>query len=63
MKAAYAVTGVFSKLGGVQCDTDLPNKKVARTLSTVWALPESLGKVGKAISYRSPEGQGPGSAA
>lgn len=57
MKAALmqSVTQVLNKLGGVQFDTGLPNKKVARTLSTMDTLLEYLGKTGKAISYLDPK--------
>lgn len=49
-----------AKLGGVQCDTDLPNKKVAKTLSTVWALLESWEKKERPFPTAAPSGKGLG---
>lgn len=49
-----------AKLGGVQCDTDLPNKKVAKTLSTVWALLESWEEKERPFPTAAPSGKGLG---
>lgn len=51
-----AVTRVLNKLGGVQFDIDLPNKKVCiDSEHSVDTLLETLGKTGKAVSYLGPK--------
>ncbi|KAM9699517.1 copper transport protein ATOX1-like [Dama dama] len=51
-----AVARVVNKLGGVQFDIDLPNKKVCISSEHgVDALLETLGKTGKAVSYLGPK--------
>lgn len=51
-----AVTRVLNKLGGVQFDIDLPNKKVCiNSEHSVDTLLETLGKTGKAVSYLGPK--------
>ncbi|KAB1281343.1 Copper transport protein ATOX1, partial [Camelus dromedarius] len=51
-----AVTRVLNKLGGVQFDIDLPNKKVCvDSKHSVDTLLETLGKTGKAVSYLGPK--------
>ncbi|XP_055968276.1 copper transport protein ATOX1 [Sorex fumeus] len=51
-----AVTRVLNKLGGVQFDIDLANKKVSiDSEHGVDKLLETLGKTGKAVSYLGPK--------
>ncbi|XP_043294121.1 copper transport protein ATOX1-like [Cervus elaphus] len=51
-----AVARVLNKLGGVQFDIDLPNKKVCTSSEhSVDTLLETLGKTGKAVSYLGPK--------
>ncbi|CAI9153402.1 unnamed protein product [Rangifer tarandus platyrhynchus] len=53
---ANAVTHILNKLGGVQFDIDLPNKKVCITSEhSVDTLLETLEKTGKAVSYLGPK--------
>ncbi|KAI4564510.1 copper transport protein ATOX1 [Ovis aries] len=53
---ANTVTHILNKLGGVQFDIDLPNKKVCITSEHgVDTLLETLGKTGKAVSYLGPK--------
>ena len=53
---ANTVTHILNKLGGVQFDIDLPNKKVCITSEhSVDTLLETLGKTGKAVSYLGPK--------
>uniref|UniRef100_A0A8C8W9Z0 Copper transport protein ATOX1 n=1 Tax=Panthera leo TaxID=9689 RepID=A0A8C8W9Z0_PANLE len=51
-----AVSRVLNKLGGVEFDIDLPNKKVCiNSEHSVDLLLETLGKTGKAVSYLGPK--------
>ncbi|XP_039074373.1 copper transport protein ATOX1-like [Hyaena hyaena] len=51
-----AVSRVLNKLGGVEFDTDLHNKKVCiNSEHTVDLLLETLQKTGKAVSYLGPK--------
>ena len=53
---ANTVTHILNKLGGVQFDIDLPNKKVCiNSEHSVDTLLETLGKTGKAVSYLGPK--------
>ncbi|XP_059030071.1 copper transport protein ATOX1 isoform X1 [Mustela lutreola] len=51
-----AVSRVLNKLGGVEFDIDLPNKKVCISSDhSVDILLETLEKTGKAVSYLGPK--------
>ncbi|KAM8957076.1 copper transport protein ATOX1 isoform 1-T1 [Lycaon pictus] len=51
-----AVSRVLNKLGGVEFDIDLPNKKVCiNSEHSVDILLETLEKTGKAVSYLGPK--------
>ncbi|XP_075401117.1 copper transport protein ATOX1 [Tenrec ecaudatus] len=51
-----AVSRVLNKLGGVQVDIDLPNKKVCvDSEHSVDTLLETLKKTGKTVSYIGPQ--------
>ncbi|KAM7084519.1 copper transport protein ATOX1-like [Molossus nigricans] len=58
---ADAATRVLSKLGGVQFEIDLPNKKTCiDSEHSMDTLLETLRKTGKTITYTGPKYRGPG---
>ncbi|KAM8929881.1 copper transport protein ATOX1-like [Lycaon pictus] len=50
-----AVSRVLNKLGGVEFDTDLPNKVSINSEHSVDILLGTLEKTGKAVSYLGPK--------